>query len=179
MPNNESIKKSSVVIGAVQLATLYIPAHFLNMLLSYTTDSEISLFIVPVFLGVLSSIAVFSNSKVEALFKCVFSIPVAIIFWLFMVDIEFTIRALNWVFPDYGNPSAGGNFAGFIVLSITSILNFFSIVIGLLSSHKLKNEKIDKGFYLLKGICSIICIAILLSILVLNFIMPQYSPVRG
>lgn len=173
MPNNESIKKSRVAIGAVQLAALYLPAHFLNMLLLYSIDVGIiiSLFIVPVFIGGLSSIAVCSSSKVEALFKWVFSIPVSIVFWLLMVNMEFRIRALNWIFPDYGASSAGGNFVEFIILSITSAFILLSIIIGILMSCKKEEERI----YLYKQICSIICGAILLSILILNFIMPQYT----
>ena len=67
MPNNESIKKSSVAIGAVQLATLYLPAHFLNVFLlniTHTAGILVSLFIVPVFLGLLACIAKIGRAHV-------------------------------------------------------------------------------------------------------------------
>lgn len=174
MPNNESIKKSSVVIGAVQLAILYFPAYFLNNVLSYTSKIGllISMFIVPVFLAVLSFIVVFSNSKVKALSKWLFSIPISFIFLVLLVNINFANRAFNWVYSDYVEPPVGDNPAEFMIFLATSGFILLSIIIGMLMSCKEESKKEEKRIYLYKQICSIICGAILSAVLALSVFMP-------
>lgn len=177
--NQININKINVITGALQLSVLFMPAFFINDLLSYKDETGIfTLFIIPVFLGICSCIAVLSGLKREAVLKCLISLPFSVIMWLYLINIEFGIRSLNWVYPDYGESSAGGNFAGFIRLCIHIIAESIGIAVGFfISNKKLKDNK--ALFIIQKIICSVICVGIIIAVLLLNVIMPQYNPVYG
>lgn len=171
----------NITIGAIQLAILYTPAFFLtDLLLLKLEDGRIAIYIIPIFLGVCSFIVIFSSSKKEAVFKWLFSIPITIILWLWIVNMDFSIRALNWVIPFYGEPSGGGNAAGFFLLVTFSIVIFICILIGIFSSNIINSSKLKIVIFILqKVLCSIISIGIIVAIFVLNDIMPQYAPTYG
>ncbi|MBQ8515931.1 MAG: hypothetical protein IJ496_11095 [Ruminococcus sp.] len=170
-----------VILGAVEMAVLFVPAVFLNVLLSWCMDDLMwSMLLFPMMGGVLTGFAVFSETLKQALFKVLLFIPVTLIFWFYLVKMEFYIRALNWVFEDYGEPSAGGNFATFILLMATVFFNFIGVAVGISMAYFGDPGKNKTAFPTLRRIIiPVLCGLILAAVLILSIGMPQYVRVYG
>ena len=63
--------------------------------------------------------------------KWVLSVPISYLVMQYFRQTEFSIRALNWVLPEYGKRSAGGNLAGLYLLCIQLIVCAISGIAGI------------------------------------------------
>lgn len=181
MTENKLNKKNYAEIfwGAFQMAVLFLPAHYLNTIISLKLADEalsVSIYVVPIVCAVLSGIAVYSRNVKQALAKWGLSVPFTVVFWIWTVKTEFYKRSLNWVFRGYGEASAGGDFAGLILLGSAVLFNFVAIVIAVACSNYNKQwDSYGRKTTVLKIIGSLVCIGILAVFIALNnFIIPRY-----
>ena len=65
------------------------------------------------------------------LLKWGISVPGAFLVLLYFWAVHYSVRALNWVFPDYGRQSAGGRFADSFLLVVFSAMCLISGMISL------------------------------------------------
>ena len=170
-----------IILGAIQISILFLPVHFLNEILSLKTDLVfIPMYAVPLLCGVASFIAVYSETVRASVLKFILSVPITVLFWRVQIEMQFSIRALNWVLPGYGKPSAGGNFASFILLCSLAFFVFVGVIFGIIFSREKLTERKQKILFLIQNsVVSFICIGIAAGIAILNNIMPEYHYVYG
>lgn len=99
--------------------------------------------------------------------KWVISIPISYLVLQYFWQTEFSIRALNWVLPEYGKRSAGGKFASSFLLCILVAACFISgiasIGVGKMLVDRELFDKFEKKQVIASvGIALIIAIAVLL-----------------
>lgn len=171
----------STITGAFQIAVLLLPVHFLNVIVLLKTDYVMIPFaVIPVISALFTGLSVYSKSLKQALAKIFLSIPFTVLFWYVQIKIEFSLRALNWIYPSYGKSSAGGNFADFVILCSLAFCGFIALVVfTILSAVKIPEKKQSTLLSLQKYIALPVCIAVIAVIIVLNNIMPIYNPLYG
>lgn len=171
----------STFAGAFQIAVLLLPVHFLSAIVLLKTDYIIiPLIVIPVISAFLTGLSVYSKSLKQSFAKIILSIPFTVLFWYLQIKIKFSIRALNWIIPNYGNSSAGGNFANFIILCSLAFCGFIALIIfTVLSAVNFSEKKQTVLLNLQKYIALPVCIAVIAVIIVLNNIMPIYNPLYG
>lgn len=168
--------QKSTIPEAVAIAVLFLPAHFLNEMLSYRLFS-VSMYVVLILVGFAACLAAYSSTWKAALVKWLLSVPVTVVFWHCQIQMQFSLRGLNWTYPGYGTPSAGGNFSGFGLLCTLAGALLTGLAAGTALSRK---ETMPKWFLILKySLVPALCAGILISIAVLHSIMPPYHPVYG
>lgn len=168
----------STFAGAFQIAVLLLPAHFLNAIVLLKTDYVMIPFaVIPVISAILTGLSVYSKSLKQAFAKIFLSVPFTVLFWYVQIQIQFSLRSLNWIYPGYGKSSAGGNFADFMILCSLAFCGFIALIIfTVLSAVNISEKKQAVLLNLQKYIALPICIAVIAVIIVLNNIMPIYSP---
>lgn len=171
----------STVAGAFQIAILFLPVHFLNEIVLLKTDYVmIPMIIIPLTVALFTGLSVYSQTLKQAFVKIILSIPFTVLFWYVQIKIKFSIRAINWIIPGYGEPSAGGNFANFIILCSLAFCGFIALVIfTILSAVNISKKKQTALLNLQKYITLPLCILVIAVIVVLNNIMPMYNPLYG
>lgn len=171
----------STIAGAFQIAVLLLPVHFLNVIVLLKTDYIMIPFaIIPIISALFTGLSIYSKSLKQALAKIFLSIPFTVLFWYVQIKIEFSLRALNWIYPGYGKSSAGGNFADFVILCSLAFCGFIALVVfTILSAVKIPEKKQSILLRLQKYIALPVCIAVIAVIIVLNNIMPIYNPLYG
>ncbi len=167
-----------IILGAFQIAVLFYPALTINDLLSIAISSSYALYPILIICSIFAGIAIYSDTKKEALLKWMFSIPINIFFMFFIWGNQFQLRALNWN-DDYGDISAGGGFAMMLLIFGALITNSFAMLIGTLFSHEIKCDSLKHKIYITqKYILTIFCVILTLAIFFIDNIMPQYRPDR-
>ncbi|MGN0537626.1 MAG: hypothetical protein ACI4M3_06585 [Acutalibacteraceae bacterium] len=163
------------IIDALQLAVLLVPAFFLNDLLSLNCSFILTFILILCVLGVLFGIVICDCSKKRAVIKGLISIPFDVLFWCFLIHIQFSVRGFHWLSPEYGDKSAGDNFAGFALLCINLLCHFVGLIAGIGMSGKHQSKKAERIMWIMQRVVSpIICIGIITAIVILNAIMPPY-----
>lgn len=178
MKNNTLL---STFAGAFQIAVLLLPVHFLNVIVSMKTDYVMIPFaVIPIISALFTGLSVYSKSLKQAFVKIILSVPFTVLFWYVQIKIEFSLRALNWIYPGYGKSSAGGNFADFIILCSLAVCGFIAIVIfTVMSAVNISEKKQIVLLNLQKYLVLPVCIAVIAVIIVLNNIMPMYNSLYG
>ena len=97
------------------MSVLFESAIFISELISYKTDN--AAFVCIVFTAVIYGISSVSRNKKTWLIKWLISIPFSYVILQYFWSSDYAVRALNYVIPDHGKPSAGGNFAGFLLFA--------------------------------------------------------------
>lgn len=170
-----------IIWGSFVTASMFIPVHYLSNILSWKLNDAdgIILFVIPFICGLFSATSIFSEKIRYALLKWGLSLPISFVMWRYFISNDFYMRSLNWVIPNYGDSTVGGDIAGFFAVSSLLFVEmpFVGIAIGI--SHKVKNPKLEKAMKIMKIIASVVCIVITLTVIHLNTIMPQYEPVYG
>ena len=110
----------SVVAMACAASVCYVSAIFLSKIIAY--KSSVLSLIYMIAAGALYFLAMMSKDRKTVLIKWLISFFSGAGVWWWFIRCDYAVRALNWVFPDYGRPSAGGNLAGFFELLILSFL---------------------------------------------------------
>lgn len=175
-----NVKKTfKIIVGAVELAILFLPAHFLNEMLSYNImPVVISLIIIPVFVGILSCIAIYSEKTLHSFSKLALSVPVTILFWYVQIKIQFSVRSLNWIFPGHGDSSAGGLFFGFGMLISLAFFAFIGDIYGIaLNCKRITQQEKKKLLTVQNTLIPALCAGIIIAIAALNAVMPPYTSV--
>lgn len=156
--------------GAFQIAVLFLPIHFLSVIVLLKIDYIMIPFaVIPIISAFFTGLSVYSKSLKQAFSKIILSIPITVLFWYLQIKIKFSVRALNWIIPNYGESSAGGNFANFLILCSLAFCGFIAIVISaILSVGNLSEKKQTLLFNLQKYLVLPVCIAVIAVIIVLH-----------
>lgn len=170
-----------IIFDAFSIAILFFPSHFLITALSLKTTVGVA-FAVIFLCGAMSFFAVLSESVGQAGLKWLISLPITVVFWIFLVKIQFSLRILNWTERDYGTSGAGDSMF-FMFLLLTHLVTVgCALVIGLGisgASKSVKSEKILRVVSTIKKVCGAAVVVIAAAILLLDMAMPAYRPVYG
>lgn len=136
--------------------------------------------VIPAISAFITGLSVYSTTLRQAFAKIILSVPFTVLFWYLQIEMEFSIRSINWIIPDYGKSSAGGNFANFVILCSLAFSGFLSLLIFMILSYEKIPEKIQTVLLNLQKYLALpLCIAVIVLIIVLNNIMPMYNPIYG
>lgn len=166
-----------IIFDAFSIAILFNPSHILITALSlknmYVALAAILL------CGVMSFFAVLSESVGQAVLKWLISLPISVVFWIFLVKIQFSLRILNWTVQDYGKSSAGDRmfFMFLLLIHLGAVVCALGTGCGL--SKSVKSEKKLEFVSIIKKICGAAVVVIAAAILLLDMAMPAYTPVYG
>ncbi len=175
----EKIIFETIVCG-LALALLFEPVWRLNDVLSMKVDNiAVCFFVVPIIGALFYGAVIFSDSLKQALIKYAISLPVNFLLFSWFIKIDFSRRALNWIFPYYGESSAGGNFAGFVLLSALGFAYIVAIVAGLCCTKFVKNGKVRAAIFAIQKCGLVISILVLILTFYINAVMRPKFPLAG
>ena len=116
------------IAGALCLAVMYVSSIYLIAAISY--KSVTGAVIYALFIAAAYFLTLISPDKKKWLLKYLLSVPLSFgVIWYFWLT-EYSVRALNWTYPDYGRFSAGGNFNGLVQVISFSALCLVAIIAG-------------------------------------------------
>ncbi len=160
------MQKTKEILNTVMLAcsasVFYVSAVFLSEIISLRYGYLALIYMAVT--GLLCLYAMISKDKKTVLFKWLISIPVGLFIWWLFVRCEYSLRALNWVIPEYGRRSAGGNLAGTFNLLKLSLLCLTGIVISLF----VKPKKFERFRKIQFTVCMIFMVMIIAAMLILE-----------
>jgi hypothetical protein len=125
--------------------------------------------------GLIYLFAMISKDRKSVFVKWLLSVLFGSGLWWIFIRCEYAVRALNWMIPNYGRPSAGGNFAGFFELLILSLLCFGGIIISLFFRPK-QYERFRKIQFI---VCMILMALIITAVFVLERQFPSVEYVSA
>lgn len=167
-------KRTTDIALSLAVSILFVSTVFLSelILIKYV---RIGYFCV-IFMALLYGIGMISRDEKSWLLKWGLSIPFSYMVLQYFWQTDFSNRALNWVLPGYGEKSAGGNFAGFIVLCFQLILCFISGIAGLAVGKKLVDLNRYESFEKKQAIIgTIIALFIIIIDMMLEKSFPPYE----
>jgi len=124
-----------------------------------------------IFVTALYSIALVSKNKKIWLLKWGASIPFSYFVLQYFWNTHYSIRALNWVFPDYGRDTAGGRFAGSALFMIFSVM---CLICGIITFFiKIKNYDKFRKIQFIVTLSS--AVLIVCTVLILEKQFPSYG----
>ncbi len=118
------------IVPAAEISILFISAVFIGAVISYKFSFTAAIVYMAV-IATLYGFALISRNKKTWLLKWGISVPGAFLVLLYFWTVHYSVRALNWVFPDYGRQSAGGRFADSFLLVVFSAMCLISGMISL------------------------------------------------
>lgn len=136
MTNKLTIGKD-ILLGAA-MAVLFVCAIFLGDLVSFLGMIPTAVFLV--LIAALYGLCAAGAPPREILIRWLCSLPCSYLVLQYFWQTEFALRALNWMRPDYGSPSAGANFAGFFRLVIQTAFCAAALLIALCVGKKLPEK---------------------------------------
>lgn len=170
------------ILFAAFLAIIFVSTIFISRIISYTS---VMTYIYEAIAELLYGLALISDKVSDVIFKWLFSLPLSYIVFQYFWRTEYAIRSLNWVFPDYGEPTAGGNFDGFIQLCFLLLSCTISMVVAFTMSTSFTTATSDKirKYKKIKKIQTIVCgvlsVAIVLTVIILEQQFPDNYKVYG
>ena len=117
------------IIYAFEIAIIFTANIFIIPLTGNKFNFTISL-VYMVFVAALYGFALVSRNKRALLLKWGVSIPFSFLILQYFRITDYSIRALNWVYPGYGRPSGGGQFANAFM---TILFTAMCLISGLIS----------------------------------------------
>lgn len=173
-----------VFLGAAELAVLFFPVIFLTiplLQLSYSEGLGAAITVLPqAAAAALGCFAVSDSSARQAMLKWILSLPFSACFWLYFVNSRFLIRMNNYINPDYGEGTTGDGMGILLVLGAAIFAGAIGVAAGMYLSHYAPSEKLRKTATLIqKTACPVICAGILLTVIILGIIAPDYTPIPG
>lgn len=105
------------IISAAEISVIFTSAVFFIDIIS-NRYGLLASFVFIAFAAVLYGTALISRSKRSWLIKWAVSIPFSFLVLLYFRITDYSVRSLNWVFPEYGTSSAGGMLASSFLLMI-------------------------------------------------------------
>ncbi len=116
---------TAVIFSAI-ISVLFVSAVFLADIISYGSFVLSLAYIIIV--AALYGFCLISRNKILWLIKWGASLPMSYVVLRYFQVYHYTIRALNWAFPDYGRQTAGGAFS---MVGLFYLLAFFCAVSGI------------------------------------------------
>lgn len=163
-----------IVSGGVQAAIIFYPSWVIADILSWKTNYLPFIFILAV--AVFYGLAMLSRTWRHTFIKFGISVIAAIPVYQYFYMANYTFRALNWVLPGYGKPSASNGFASVMLLLFLLTACFVTAVSTNVSQQKIKYDlKFKRLFRLKTVVCTIICIGIIAAILIMERRFPVYT----
>ena len=126
------------IAGAICLATIYISSIYLIAAISYMSESGAVLY--ALFIAIVYFLTLISPNKKYWLLKYLSSIPLSLAVLLYFWKTDYSVRALNWAYPDYGRFSAGSNLKGLMQVILFSAICLVAIILSLFIKPKKANS---------------------------------------
>ncbi len=167
------IKKKDLfkdILFAAFLAIIFVSTIFISQIISYKNEMW---FIYELFIALLYGFALISNKISDTIFKWLFSLPLSYMVFEYFWTTEYAVRGLNWVFPYYGESSAGGNFAGFIQLCVLLFVCGISMVVAftMTSPDKIKKYRSFEKIQMI--VCGVLGVVVVLTVIILEQQFPK------
>lgn len=163
-----------VILCAVLLSVFFVPTIFLANIISWKTD--ILEFVFLALMAGLFGTALISESKKVFFLKWILSIPLSYLCLQYFWQTDYAVRSFNWIFS-YTQQSVGGKFAGGFLIVVFCILCFISWIIAL--NIKLKPSQWKWFEKIQLCLCSILGVAIVVVVILLEQQFPAYSQLFG
>lgn len=151
-----------VLACSAMMSVFYVPALFIADIIEMKTDGELPTFAYLGLMAVLYGGALIGNSKLEFAVKWLFSLPLSYLVINYFWKTNYAIRALNWVFPYYGRPSAGSRFAAMFLMFVFTA----SCGITLFAAFFIKPK--DIGKFEIIQLCAGLTAAVIIIIIVIK-----------
>lgn len=161
------------ILFAAFLAIIFVSTIFISRIISYTNEMA---YIYEAIAALLYGLALISNKISDTIFKWLFSLPFSYIVFQYFWRTEYAIRSLNWVFPDYGEPTAGGNFDGFFELCFLLFCCLITMWIAFAITKTLAVSDKEKNCKIFKIIQAIVCGVAAAAIIAVVIILEQQFP---
>lgn len=159
------------ILCSVSISIFFIPAIFLVDIISWKTD--IWEFVYLFFMAAAYGLMFISKSKKDFFIKWGISLPLSYLILNYFWQTNYSVRSLNWVFPDYGEPSAGGAFAGGVLVIFFGVLCLISLIIAF---DITKSKNLEKFQLCFGGLLDIVIIVICIT---LERQFPTYTSLLG
>lgn len=172
----------NVVFDAFQISVMFFPIHILFNALFYKVDNYNVELVALLICSVLTFFIMLSDSVKHAGFKWLLSLPFSLIWIMYIRASQFSIRILNWLMPEFGEPNFGSLGLAAITLMIYAFMILIALSIGLGMSGFLavsNSETVYKIISFMKKMCSVISIIIAVTFLLLDVGIPPYVKVYG
>ena len=158
------------VVSAVEISVFYVSTIFIVNIVSGRYNFAAAV-IYMVLAAVLYGITLVSRNKKEWLLKFGASLPFSLLCLQYFRLTDYSVRALNWVFPDYGLPSAGGRFASSFLFVIFSVMCLICLMVSLFIRIK-DYARFSKIQLVITSVCVILIVSI---VLILERQFPSYE----
>lgn len=166
--------KTDIVLS-VSIAVVFVSTMFLSDMISIKLSPLEFVFIV--FAAFLYGLGMVSRDIKHWILKWGLSILFSFVVLQYFWKTDFSLRALNWVLKDYGNTSAGGRFAGFILLCFQVICSFISGIAGIAAGKVLVDREKYEDYerkQVIAGIVVTLLIVIVVILLERSFPSAEY-----
>lgn len=150
-----------ILLCSTLISVFYVSTIFLSDMISIMSLMFAILY--SAIIAFMYLIMLVSDKRKKILIKWIFSLPISFLCFQYFWKTHYAIRALNWIIPDYGRQSAGGSFAGSVLIIIFSVFCLIAIIASVFIRPKdySKFEKIQLIAGTVIGII-IFCVVILL-----------------
>ncbi|MBP5607203.1 MAG: hypothetical protein J6X66_02900 [Lachnospiraceae bacterium] len=141
------VKSNTIIIDivlSISISILFVSSVFITDLISIKLSPFE--YVCIIFAALLYGFGMVSRNIRRGGLKWVLSIPISYLVMQYFWQTEFSIRALNWVLPEYGKRSAGGNLAGMHLLCIQLIICAISGIVGISAGKVLVDRDIYDKF---------------------------------
>ncbi len=157
-----NVGKISEIVYALEIAIIYTANLFLVPVIDNKYGLTVS-FIYMAFAAVLFGFALVSRNKGSWLLKWGVSIPLSFLILQYFRITDYPVRALNWVFPGYGRPSGGGQFADLFLGILFTAMCLICGLVSLFISRKLPDRfrKIQFAVMLLFSVLTVCAVLML------------------
>lgn len=185
MEKTKNINIIDILLCGLYMAVFCVPTIYLSIgIVKYTDWNMIVTFLCPIMCGVLSCIAMFSDSKKKAAQKWAASVPFSAGMFFVLANSNLLARIYRAVDPsyyaEYGMGSMGEAFSGTALLFMVLIAVFIGNIIGLCCSGIKLTRNGENVFAVLhKIICPIFCVIIVSLIVCLFFVLPEAVRIYG
>ena len=159
------------IVSGLFLSVLFVSSFFVSEIISY--KSLLLSFIYTAITAAVYMTLMISERKSVCLLKFGLSVSLSFLVIQYFWDTHYSVRALNWVFPGYGNQSAGGRFAGFVLLLYHLILFLIGCITGFIVKPK-KYEHFEKAILLTGFAFTLVTV---LSVLKMEQDFPSYEQI--
>lgn len=165
-----------ILKSALQLAILYLPLVSLTDLIE--AACPLAGFCVQALFGALLCFcALFSSSPKAAWKKWCRSIPITLLFWLFLAVTNFDVRLTNRLVPGYGNLSAGAGFALIVKFAVFTAAQGIADLLAIVCSRPLSGRLQRLRSVTQNVLLPVICALVAFAVLYLELTMPSWESI--
>ncbi len=162
------------VLLAAEIAVFYVSSVFLSKIITDAFGLAAA-FIYILFISALYGLALISDDKIEWLVKWGLSIPISRLVLQYFISADYSVRALNWLFPNYGRETAGGNFTGFFLIVMLSVNCLIAAFIALVTDRE-KHQTAKRSQLIVTSFFAAVIIAV---VLILESMFPSYEHISA